>query len=354
MAAASHPFITGVPVHFFEQQKRPAPSLEQIRAALQVPAMPEPRLSIPEKPKKRSFSLNRTVIAAACAVIIPTAAAFATIPATSTGADRSSDAQTRMSVPANLPIGNMLPDNYPGFYPGEQVVYYYLAPLAGQETIERRDAKGCMWQVGINDTKMGVGYPMIGSNGTQQCTDPSGAIAPYRARMIGNTLPQVKGSRIRIVDIIDPRTNQSRLPAYAAQTPPTAAAPAAPAPPIADIPAQAMVPPGMKASERPAPTALARSSRPTPSAGTPARPARISNKVVEAVPDQMVPMSGASEQLVPITQDQFGQDEMVPLTGEPTRLRAIRPGEPMAESRPLAARYRAGNRPSGSPLDPAS
>ena len=348
MAATSHPFITGEAVHFFEPARKPAPSLEQIRAALNVSVKPDLDPIAIGQPMKRSFALNVPMLAAAIALAVPTAAAFATIPVSRTS-PIAAEANTGIVVPSNHPVGHMLPDNYPGIYPGEQVVYYYLAPLSGQETTERRDSNGCIWQVGINDTKMGIGYPVIGDGGTQKCTDATKAIAPYRARMIGRTLPEIKGSRIQIVDIIDPRTNLSILPTYAAPTP---APPAASA--VSELPAQALIPPGMKDSERPAPADLAKTSRPAPEPGRGAKPSRSASYSAAPSADEMVSMSAAAEQMVPITQDAFSQDDMVPLTGEPTRLRAIRPGEPMAASQPLSARHRPGNRPAGPPLDPAS
>lgn len=348
MAATSHPFIAGETVHFFQPARKPAPSLEQIRTALNVSVKPETDPVVLSRPLKRPFTINIPMLAAALAIAVPTAAAFATIPASRTSTI-AAEPNTGIAVQANHPVGHMLPDNYPGIYPGEQIVYYHLAPLAGQETIERRDSNGCMWQVGINDTKMAIGYPVVGPAGSQICADASKALAPYRARMIGRTLPEIRGSRIQIVDIIDPRTNLSILPTYSAPTPAPAAASA-----ISELPDQALIPPGMKNSERPAVAELAKTSRPTPEPHRATKPARQANYSAAPAADEMVSMSGAAEQMVPITHDTFSQDEMVPLTGEPTRLRAIRPGEPMAPSQPLSARHRPGNQPSGSPLNPAS
>lgn len=348
MTAMTHPFIDPKRVHAFAPKRREGPSIEDIRAALRhsspshaAPVLPDRKPRQPEK--SRSFKLNIPLVAAACAIIAPTAAAFATIPASAVPSQTEQNIAKPASATHGLPQGNMLPHDYPGIYPGERIVYYFIAPNPGLETTRQEDANGCLWYVGANDAKMGLAYPVVADTGIQECSDDRQAQRPYRARMIGNALPHVNGAGIRIVDVIDAASGTSVLPRSGA------------APAVAELPSYTLpTPPGLRSSERPTPADLARTSQPAPTPKPAARPAPPAQNMASASPDQMVSLSGAGENLVPITHNPHADDVMVPITGDPTPLRAIRPGEPMAAGRPLSARYGQENRPAGSPLDSAS
>lgn len=342
-AANQHPFITGNRIHCLEvvdpgrlsprtQVQSPAVSL----SIQEVDSLPAPR---PRPRQRRRLAFNMPIFATLSVVCVPLAAAAVMPNMTARSPVPEAAAASTANIGSLRPIGNQLPDNYPGIYPGEQIVYYHLSPLPGVKTAQQRDENGCIWNVGAGGTSLGVGYPALTETGVQLCEDSSFAAKPYRARMIGNTFPRVDGANLEIVDIIDAASGRSIMPSL--QNPGAHFVPAA-------VPALSPE----AAASRPAPDALAQQSRPAPA------PARTQVRQVASVQhtaqdDQMVSMSGATERMVPLTDIDPAQDEMVPITGEPTPLRAIRPGQPMAAGRPLSANYRTQNSPSGSPLDPS-
>lgn len=343
LAAKQHPFITGTRIHCLEivepARLRPKPFRPSEPSAPQgreIDSLPAPR---PRAKQRRRFAFNMPIFAALSAVCIPIAAA-AVIPEMSSRIPAAEAAEaSSANIEALRPLGNQIPDSYPGVYPGERIVYYHLAPLPGVKTAQQRDDRGCLWNIGAGGTNLGVGYPALNEGGVQDCADGSNAAKPYRARMIGNTVPRVDGASIQIVDIIDAASGRSILPGLQTQSAAIANAPA----PVTLASA---------ATDRPTPDDLARQSQPAPA---PAAKERRSAPVAQmtAQDDQMVSMSGATERMVPLTEVNPAEDVMVPITGEPTPLRAIRPGQPMATSRPLSADYRAQNSPSGSPLNPS-
>ncbi|MBS7671400.1 hypothetical protein KIH45_16780 [Croceicoccus sp. 1NDH52] len=337
MEAQAHPFLDPDKVHALRLAAPEPVSGRQLRERVLEPA---PLVLAPKKLKtaKPQHRFRGPLIALVAAVVIPTAAA-AMIPVGSSLSDAPS---VRFKLDeANVPVaGNQLPDEYPGLYPGEQHVFYFLKPLPGLATTRQQDAAGCQWDV----ARAGTGYPVIGEDGKQRCTDPSHAMQPYRARMIGDTFPSIKGSAMQIVGIVDAATGQSLMPSLAQ---PIEASPV-------EAPIEDLKPAGMKAEIKPVPAPA------VPVAGVvPSRP-MVTAPSASARPridlgggeDRMVSMTASQEQMVPISGGHNPEEVMVPISGDPTPLRAIRPGEPMAAARPLSARYNPNDKPFGSPLEP--
>lgn len=105
-----------------------------------------------------------------------------------------------------------IPNDYPEIIPGERIVYYFPSPTKNEKTIERLDTNGCSWQVVVNSQEGEKIYPVILKNGLQKCNDAGAGLDPYKARMIGDNYPRIKGSNIKVVEILDAQTGDSMMP----------------------------------------------------------------------------------------------------------------------------------------------
>lgn len=99
----------------------------------------------------------------------------------------------------------------------ERMVVYYTAPLSDDKVVENTDAKGCEWLIAMDPSKpggMGAIHPKLDGN-RQICKDDADSARPFMATVRGEDLPQVAGSGLVVVDVLDAGTMQSiGVPAY--------------------------------------------------------------------------------------------------------------------------------------------
>ena len=277
------------------------------------------------------------------------------VPAVAT-AQAATMTQVALTQPKNM--GNEIPENFPGIHSNERRVYYYRAAFPGQATVEQIDGNGCEWDVLTDPSALGARYPAVGEDGLQKCTNMSAALQPVMARMIGDTLPNVAGSAIRIVNIIDPRTGKSMLQPM---TPATEEVEGDVTAPQTATASAAVTPRAAPSKNTPAPAPV-QSYQPRP------RPERV--VPYEAPPgDRMVPMNqpgfyyNPNDPAVPANGNPYMQQpqQQSSISGKttPTPLRGIKPGERPGSNQagqsenqgnvPLAPSALPGLRPSESP-----
>ena len=89
-------------------------------------------------------------------------------------------------------------------------VVYYTAPLPGQQVIESTDDKGCKWLaiVPTGDTPQTSIHPKLSGN-RQSCKNAESTAIPRTSVVRGQDLPQVPGSAIVILDVLDETSMQS-------------------------------------------------------------------------------------------------------------------------------------------------
>lgn len=341
MATTYHPFLDALRVHDV--------ALEPEIVALAGPTEPAGPAHAPSSRRRPRYVVP--LLSALLVTGVPTVAAAAIYSLVSgNGATRLLPNWASTEKPA-APVSNQLPDDYPGLHPQERQVFYFLRPLDGIATSRKWDSSGCLWDVDA----AGNGYPVIGTEGSQACQNPVQAQRPYRARMIGDAYPVVTNATLRIVAIVDPHTGQNLI---AARTVPvqttapseasTAVQPVTMLPEGLATPATSTVPSVTTSSSTPARAAA--TARPTARPYPADRSARP-GFAMSGGPDRMVSLSGSQEAMASISGNTPEDDVMVPITGDPTPLRPIKPGEPMAPGRPLSS-YQPGGLPSGSPLRP--
>lgn len=247
------------------------------------------------------------------------------------------NALARVEIAAPQIIQNQIPDNYPGIYPGEQRVIYHLAPLPNETTVEEPDETGCVWLRVPGKTSGLTAYPKIGDDNRQVCTDPTKAIEPLQSRMAKDTLPEVHGSTLRILDIIDAKTGKSMM---ANVVPPLEEMIGTPMPQQASAPTGIPNIPSQQAPAKQVAISTAADAGSRPAA--PSQPAqRQTSSQYRREPSTLEPIRRAEPYIAP------EDDVMVPISGNSSNeLRAIRPGERMQQTGP-----RPTERPSGSPME---
>lgn len=89
-------------------------------------------------------------------------------------------------------------------------VVYYTAPMPGQQVIESTDGKGCSWLavVPTGDNPQTTIHPKLAGN-RQSCKTAADTAIPKTSVVRGQDLPQVPGSAIVILDVLDEASMQS-------------------------------------------------------------------------------------------------------------------------------------------------
>ena len=369
--AAPHPFIRGTKVHGIRREEpRVAPSAP--------PREPEPVHY--ETEIQRPAGRRVVHLAGAAAIMVALSGGayaaynYGSMPDTgiqSAQAGGVERVELAAAVPAPALVGNRIPDDYPAIYPGEQLVTYHLTPLPGESTLQETDEDGCQW-LRVKDKTEGIlVYPMLGADGSHLCSDPSLAIQPETARMVGGSIPTVSGSSVRVVQIREAasgkllaadgtaRANSTPfLPNFADQGSTrdmirqqvahqlsAGGSPAAAS--VTSLPSQA------------APSRVARISTASDEDANPAPRARtqiaaVRKETQRPDPRPMEPIRRApayvppaDDEMVPISQNpNYANDTKVPMTEQGSGLRAIRPGDP-----PRLPGQRQTDSPAGSPLE---
>lgn len=333
---AAHPFIRGGTLHGarIEPARAPAPMAKRQEVENEY------EVELPPLHKRRSVILASTgglVLAALAAV---GAMAYGNTSATGGEALAQGEPEgvTRVDISGPAIVGNQIPADYPGLYPGEQIVIYHLAPLATEETVEETDENGCTWLRVQGKTSGIMAYPKIGDDDRQVCTDQTKAAEPLQARMVPDTLPQVEGSTLRIIDIIDAKSGSSLV---ARAVPSLDSVIGMGGPEREDI----------SVASLPSQSAPARQVAISTAADAGSRPQQPARQVAAAAP-QRTEFRREPTQLEPIRRAEPyvppADDELVPISGDSSQreLRAIRPGD-----QPAATNPRRASTPNGSPLE---
>jgi len=329
---AAHPFIRGGTLHGARIEPTRAPAAMPKRHEVED----EYEVDLPPLHKRRSVIMASTggLVLAALAAVGAMAYGNSSAAGGEALAKGEPEGVARVDISGPAIVGNQIPADYPGLYPGEQIVIYHLAPLATEETVEETDENGCTWLRVQGKTSGIMAYPKIGENDRQVCTDQSKEAEPLQARMIPDTLPQVDGSTLRIIDIIDARTGSS-LVARAVPSLDSMIGMGGPEQEdvaIANLPSQSA-----PARQVAISTAADAGSRPQqPARQVAAAPQRTEFR---REPTQLEPIRRADPYVPP------ADDEMVPISGD-SSLRAIRPGD-----QPAATNPRRVSTPNGSPLE---
>lgn len=366
--AAPHPFIRGTKVHGIRCERPQAPV---------APTTDKQTVdSYESEPVRAGMGKTARIAIAATALALITGGAIA---AYTYGAVPSVDVQSaqaegvqRMEIAPPTLVGNRIPDDYPGTYPGEQLVTYHLAPLPNETATEETDEDGCRWLRVDGKTEGIMAYPLLGEDGQHSCSNLEMAIQPETARMVPRAVPTVEGSSVRVVQIREaasgkllandgtPLGNATPfLPNYAnaGVTPEMVRQQVA-----HQLSAQTGISQGGVAS-LPSQAAPARQGRISTASDADANPtqnrretARVANAVRETRRPEPRPMEPirrapayvppADDAMVPISQNPtYAGDQQVPMS-EGSGLRAIRPGDP-----PRLPGQRNTDSPAGNPLE---
>jgi len=367
--AAPHPFIRGTKIHGIRR--------EEPRVALATPVSQVNSVHY-ETETQRPGRRKMLHLAGAAAVVVAltggsyAAYSYGTAPSSGIQAAEAGGVE-RVELAAAAPalVGNRIPDDYPGVYPGEQLVTYHLTPLPAEKTVQETDEDGCQWLRVQGKTEGILVYPMLGTDGSHVCSDASLAIQPETARMVAGTIPTVSGSSVRVVQIREAASGKLLAADGSARnnsTPflPNFADQGATRDIIRDQVAHQLSAGGTSVSTNvaslPSQAAPARSARISTASDEDANPTPRARPQVAAVrretqrpePRPMEPIRRApayvppaDDEMVPITQNPtYANDTKVPMTEQGSGLRAIRPGDP-----PRLPGQRQTDSPAGSPLE---
>jgi len=369
--AAPHPFIRGTKIHGVRID---APAKAALRPLAQIETDAH-EVETVRYGNRKGFQIGIAAITlvAVCAGSYA-AYSYGSIPDAVQPAQASGVQRIELASTAPAIVGNRIPDDYPGIYPGERLVTYHLTPLPNEVTVEETDEDGCRWLRVEGKTEGLMAYPLLGDDGNHVCSDPALAIAPERARMVSGAMPVVPGSSIRVLQVQDTGGGRSAQAASSSSTPflpnygdqgtvslirqqvaqqlssqPAASGSAGTAGSvgISGLPSQS------------APTRTARISTASDADANPTRDTRPAIQTASLrreqrpAPQPMEPIRRAPAYVPP------ADDEMVPISQNPTyagdaqvsmseggSLRAIRPGDP-----PRLPGQRQADAPGGSPLE---
>lgn len=341
---AAHPFIRSNRVHGIKFQPK------EREAARIVTQVEETKLA-PAKTEERPRSKNRLLAGAAAgigALVIVTTTAMAY----GSGMTGSYEPEVKIDLTkASIVsegvrlVNNQIPADYPGIYPGEQRVIYHLAPLPDDRVVEEMDAKGCRWLRVVGKTDGILAYPKIGADDRQICSNPANSVVPLQARMARDMLPEVTGSSLRIIDVIDSKTGTSMI----ARNVPSLESMIGMGGPDVEIASLSQIPSQQASSRQETistasnmPQAIPTRNIPQQARGVPGRGQPV---VVQTRADQrrdpgnFEPVRRAAPYVPP------ADDVMVPMS-DANNLKPIRPGDALGSTAP-----RRNESPSGSPLE---
>jgi len=341
---AAHPFIRSNRIHGikFEPKGRDAQRIVTQTQEVQ----PQVLAAEPKSKSKTRLMAGVTAGFGALAIVTATAMAYGSNLTGSYEPEVKIDLAKASVVSEGVRlVNNQIPADYPGIYPGEQRVIYHLAPLPDDRVTEEMDAKGCRWLRVVGKTDGILAYPKIGADDRQMCTNPANSVVPLQARMARDMLPEVAGSSLRIIDVIDSKTGTSMI----ARNVPSLESMIGMGGPDVEIASLSQIP-SQQASSRQAtistasnmPQAVPTQNMPQQVRGAPGRGQSV---VVQTRADQrrdprnFEPVRRAAPYVPP------ADDVMVPMS-DANNLKPIKPGDALGSTAP-----RRNDSPSGSPLE---
>lgn len=341
---AAHPFIRSNRIHRIKFQPK---EREAFKITTQSEEVRSTTNNIEERPKSKSKLLAGAVAGiGALAIVTTTAMAYGSGLSGSYEPEVQIDLTKASVVSEGVRlVNNQIPADYPGIYPGEQKVIYHLAPLPDDKVVEEMDAKGCRWLRIAGKTKGILAYPKIGADDRQVCANPANSVVPLQARMARDMLPEVAGSSLRIIDVIDSKTGTSMI----ARNVPSLESMIGMGGPDVEIASLSQIP-SQQASSRQVtistasnmPQAIPTQNMPQQTRGAPGRgqPTVIQTRADQRRdPDNFEPVRRAAPYVPP------ADDVMVPMS-DINNLKPIRPGDALGATAP-----RRNESPSGSPLE---